>query len=232
MSSEVLRLWVQLTQLLRTGRFAAALLAVGLVMVGCEDSGDSPSHDFGDNDPNLYVAMGDSITEGVDVTPYPFMLSEYLGKTVVNEGYGGEHAYEAVWRIDALLADYKPGYLLILYGANDLLHFVPDYDIVEDLRFLVMRAKESKTIPVIATLTPMVRSHSVFDGAVKSLNSRIREMAKEEGIKVVDLEAIFGDRDADLDPYILDENDYLQWDGLHPNEEGNRQMALAFLDAL
>jgi lysophospholipase L1-like esterase len=206
-------------------------MGVGLFGAGCEGD-SSPSHDFGDNDKNLYVAMGDSITWGVNVTPYPTILSEYLGKTVVNEGYSGEHAYEGARRVAAELAAYKPGYLLILYGANDLLHFIPEDDIEGNLRFMITKAKEAKTIPVIATLTPMVRTRGFFNDAVKSLNVRIRRMAKEEGVKLVDLERHFGNRDDDADPYVLDDDDYLQWDGLHPNQEGTRRMALAFLDAL
>lgn len=232
MTSENLGLWVQLKRLTRSGLFVAIVTATGFFAGGCEDGGGSSSHDFGDNNPNLYVAMGDSITEGVNVIPYPVTLSEYLGKVVVNEGFSGEHAYEATGRVDALLANYKPGYLLILYGANDLLHFIPENDIEDNLRFIVTQAKAAKTVPVIATLTPMVRSHGIFDGAVKSLNVRIRKMAKEEGVKLVDLDVIFGNRDADTDPYVLDEDDYLQWDGLHPNEAGTQRMALAFFDAL
>lgn len=231
MTSVTLRL-TQAGSLMRAGVFAALVMGVGLFGAGCEDDSGRSPHDFGDNDKNLYVAMGDSITWGVNVTPYPTMLSEYLGKAVVNEGFSGEHAYEAVWRIDALLADYKPGYLLILYGANDLLHHVREDEIEDNLRFMITRAKEAKTIPVIATLTPMARTRGIFNGAVKSLNVRIRTMAKEEGVKLVDLEKIFGNRDNDSDPFVMEDDDYLQWDGLHPNEEGTRQMALGFLDKL
>jgi lysophospholipase L1-like esterase len=207
------------------------ITAMMVLLSGCEDD-HSPSHDFGDNDSNLLVAMGDSITEGVETTPYPEYLAQYVGKTVANQGVGGEHAYEGRLRVDRVLAAYKPGFLLILYGANDLLHYHSPAGIVEELRSIVRSAKAAKTIPVLATLTPMVRSHYYFDGGVKDLNTRIRSMASDEGVRLVDLEQVFGDRDADEDPYVLDSDDYLQWDGLHPNEEGSRQIALAFLDAL
>jgi lysophospholipase L1-like esterase len=207
------------------------ITAMMVLLSGCEDDDTTP-HDFGDNDSNLIVAMGDSITWGVDTTPYPEYLAQFLGKTVANEGVSGEHAYEGRVRVDGVLANYKPGVLLILYGANDLFHGLSAEEIVADLRYMVRAAIASKTIPVLATLTPMVRSHSIFDGGAKHVNIQIRSMASSEGARLVDLERVFGNRDADADPYVLDANDYLQWDGVHPNEEGSRQIALAFLDVL
>ncbi len=206
--------------------------AMMVLLSGCEDDDRTPSHDFGENDSNLLVAMGDSITWGVNTTPYPAYLAQYLGKTVANEGVSGEHAYEARLRVDGVLANYKPGYLLILCGANDLFHGLSAEEIVADLRYMVRAAIASKTIPVLATLTPMVRSHSIFDAGAKYVNIQIRSMASSEGVTLVDLEQVFGNRDADADPYVLDADDYLQWDGVHPNEEGSRQIALAFLDVL
>ncbi|MBT3294349.1 MAG: SGNH/GDSL hydrolase family protein [Verrucomicrobia bacterium] len=205
-----------------------------LLVAGCEDGATSvpavvlPSHDFGDNDPDLYVAMGDSITKGIGVAPYPAMLADLILKTVINEGISGEHAYEGAARVGAMLMQYKPGYLLILYGANDIVHRESTEDIVEDLRQIVNAARDVKAVPVLATLTPMVRSHRGFQGPVLALNARIRSLAVAEDILLVDLEAVFDSFDDDEDPYDLDEDDLLQRDGLHPNETGNLEIALAF----
>jgi lysophospholipase L1-like esterase len=221
-------------------RTIGVLVAVALLMVGCDHEETPPvveetppvvvipPHDFGDNNPALYVAMGDSITWGVDATPYPVHLASLLAQTVINDGVSGEHAYEAAARVDALLAHYKPGFLLILYGANDLLHAGHADAIAEDLRFIVQAAKNAKTIPILATLTPMARSHGVFDSGTKSINAFIRQMALEEDVLLVDLETVFGDFDNDEDPYVLDADDLLLWDGLHPNEAGSWEIALAF----
>ncbi|MDP6631468.1 MAG: SGNH/GDSL hydrolase family protein [Kiritimatiellia bacterium] len=214
-------------------------LAVLVVLPsGCNDDDDEPvvfiadTHDFGGNDRRLVVVMGDSITTGIDVTPYPEMLASLLNTGVVNEGFSGEHAYEGVRRVNAVLARYRPGYLFMLYGANDILHFAGADDIAEDLRTMVRAAKAVATIPIIATLTPMARARGIFDSATKDTNHFIRAMAAEEGVLVVDLEVVFNGFDNDADPYVMEADDLLQWDGLHPNETGNWEIALAFADML
>ena len=215
------------------------LVVLAVLVTGCDDDGsdDAPppiavTHDFGANDPDLVVVMGDSITWGVNVTPYPEMLASLLGTGVVNEGISGEHAYEGRARVNRVLAQYRPGFLLILYGANDILHFRGADDIVEDLRAMILAAKAAGTVPVIATLTPMARTRGIFDSATQDVSHFIRAMATEEGVTAVDLSVLFDGFDNDADPYIMEADDLLRWDGLHPNETGNWEIALAFEDAL
>lgn len=216
-----------------TRRVAAVLVGLTVLSAGCDDGGSGSSesvvkYDFGANNPDLVVAMGDSIAAGIDTTPYPTMLAGLIDKTVVNEGRSGEHAYEGRARVDDVLARYKPGFLLVLYGANDILHFRGADNIVADLRYIVRAATAAQTFPILATLTPMARSHGVFDGTAQSVSHFIRAMAAEENVLVVDLEEVFDGFDNDADPYVIEADDLLQWDGLHPNEAGNWEIALAF----
>jgi lysophospholipase L1-like esterase len=205
-----------------------------LIGAGCDDSDSSgtariaATHDFGTNNPNLVVVMGDSITTGIDVTPYPDMLASLLGTTVINEGYSGEDAYEAIYRVNEVLARYRPGFLLLFYGANDVLHFRGADQIAEDLRFMIRAAKAVNTIPIVATLTPMARTRGIFDSLTDDASHFIRAMAAEEGVLIVDLDIVFNGFDNDADPYVMEADDLLQFDGLHPNETGNWEIALAF----
>jgi lysophospholipase L1-like esterase len=198
---------------------------VAFMCAGCEDGGGGSlgdGHDFGDNDQNKYVAVGDSITRGYNATiPYPAVLSSMLGKPVVNKGVNGARAAEGFSAINATLASNKPGFLLILYGANDVIHSNPPSEVIESLRGIIRAAKANKTIPVIATTPPQVGSHSAFNGGVISLNVRIRSLAGEEGVKLVDLEAA-------LDGH----NEYFTSDGLHPNNTGHSVIAAEFFDVL
>jgi lysophospholipase L1-like esterase len=188
---------------------------------GCEDDGSlGDGHDFGSNDPNRYLVMGDSISEGGSFS-WPSRLSGMLGKEVVNMARGGEMAVEGRGRVDGLLARYQPGYLLIYYGANDVIMGVSSTRLVDSLRYMVQAAKASQTIPVVATLTPMTDVHSIFDGGVDAVNPMIVQMCGEEGCAVVRLDQAFGDGAG-----------YLQSDGLHPNDAGQQLIADSFYDVL
>lgn len=202
-------------------RVRVLLALVGMIggiglFCGCEDGS---SFDYGDNNPNVWVAMGDSITSGLDgeAEPYPPRLARLSGMTVINEGYSGEMAVDAQGRIWNLLNEYKPGRIMILYGVNDIMHHQDIEDIVGALRFMVQAAVANKTMVKLATLTPMIDRHNgIFQGTIEEVNYRIRLMAAEEGVEIVDLEPLFGTGSG------------LQIDGLHPNDAGSDIIAAAF----
>lgn len=197
-----------------------------LSLAGCEPGGGGgggslgDGHDFGSNDPNLYAAFGDSITAG-DSTSYPAILSGLIGKPVANEGVPGSTSDQGAARVGGVLRSLKPGYLLILYGANDVIHGRDDAATIANLQSIIQAARNNQTIPVIATLTPMDYSHAIFNGGVKSLNDAIRNLASQEGVTLVDLESAFGSNPI-----------YLQSDGLHPNDQGYALIAQEFAGAL
>lgn len=198
------------------------ILLLSAVMVGCEDN--NSDHDFGNNNPDVYVAMGDSITSGLgysSVEPYPAKLSAMLGKTVINKGHGGDLSSDGKSDVNSVLANYKPGYLLILYGVNDIIYSYGTDHIIANLRAIIQAAKANKTVPVIATLTPAFGSHAYMTGGINDLNASIRLMAAEEGVSVADLDSAFGWN-----------SDYILSDGLHPNDEGNELIATTFFNVL
>lgn len=199
--------------------FFSCFLILTLALCGCED--DS-GHSYGDNDPNLYVALGDSITEGSALSEtYPEKLSSMLESTVINEGSSGERSGSGAERVDEVLEKYKPGHLLVLYGANDIIFGFDADHIINNLRTIVRAAKANKTKVVLATITPASDYHSYMTGYIALVNPEIRKLAAEENVAL-----------ADLDEAFAGNTSYLSSDGLHLSNAGAELMAETFYNSL
>ena len=88
-----------------------------------------------------------------------------------------------------------------------------------NIRAMVQAAKANKTVPILATLLPMIEGHAIYDSVAGRISAGIRDIASSEGVTLVDLNAEFSD------PASL-----LISDGLHPNDAGNQVIAAAFND--
>ena len=215
--------------LLKFVQFAlSGLLCAVLLLAGCEGSGDShlsDGHDFGPNNPNLYVALGDSITVGSGLASpndsYPAKLAGMLNKTVINAGYPGAASSALLDVCYNILDDNKPGYMLILCGVNDLIMGYGEDGAAINIRIMVQACKDNKTIPVVATLTPVFGEHEAFSSGVDRLNVMIHQLCSDLDVALVDLNSAFDDNPI-----------YMQADGLHPNESGNSLMAITFYDVV
>jgi lysophospholipase L1-like esterase len=209
----------------RFGAVLAASLSF-LLATGCDDGGGGGGGDLGDvgdNNADVYVAIGDSITDGNNGggDPYPPRLAAITGKTVINHARQDMSAGGGAGAIGGLLASDKPAAVLFMLGAVDIIGGQGTDAIIGNLRSIIQQAKANQTVPVIATLTPMLYSHEPWNGKVQKLNEAIRDLAGSEGARLVDLASAFGDGEGLILP-----------DGLHPNEAGNQRMAEAFADAL
>ena len=196
-------------------RLISGTMAIALILLftGCEDDGGgSVSGDTGDNDTNIAVALGDSITTGQGVAPYPGILAGMSGKQVINAGSGGARADSGPGRASSLLNSHNAAYLFILLGSNDAIHGGDPAAVKGALAATIAVARDHQTIPIIATIPQMVRGHASFNDGVKAINNEIRALAGETGTALVDLEGVIG---ADL----------LQEDGLHPTQAGQEAIA-------
>ena len=207
-------------------RTAACFALLGLVpcLPGCGGGGSDGglrNKNPGDNDVDVVAAFGDSLTQGSECacTPYPERLAGLIGKSVVNVGVAGTMAVENVERTQAAIDRFRPGFMLILYGANDVIHGYGPSTIAGALTEMVQICKDNHVVPVLATYPETILDHAGFAPRVLQLNSRIRSLAGELDVHCVDLEKEFG---ANPDLYEID--------GLHPNDAGTQIMALAFAD--
>ncbi len=198
---------------LMQGALVSALLACA---VGCDSKKSSPSDagfDFGNNNPNVIVCCGDSITEG----GFPSVLAGMTGKTTINLGVGGHKSSNGVGEVGRALQRYSPGYVILLYGANDIIHQVNPNVTIGNLRSMIQRAKANGSIVIIGTLTPMYSSYGIFMDDIRKLNDAIVKLASEEGARIARVDRAFGGN-----------RDLIGADGLHPSAAGRDVIADAF----
>lgn len=210
-----------------SGLALAVLLALG---AGC--SNDGANTDFGDNDPSVVVAIGDSITfgkhdMGIESCDHAYRttvgfcprLQAATGKTVINEGECGETSYGGLEKIDDVLQRWRPGVVLIDYSPNDIPY--GSAGAISNLRGMIAAARANKTVPILGTLVPAVGPHAGWEPFIVDLNARILALCDEEGLDCADHYKAFANDPAFVDwPYAL-----LDADGLHPNSAGYALMA-------
>lgn len=202
--------------------------SVFLFTPGCEMEVErtfAKDFDYGNNNPDLLFAIGDSITYGYELSnrnqAYPSQLAIMLGQTVINEGVPGEKSGDCAARLGGLLAKYKPGKVIILAGANDVIYGRDDDTTAGRLSSMIQMVKANKSMPVICTLTPTYRSHAFMMNSIVDLNNKIRVMAESDGAVLADLFTAYNN-----------DNTYLLGDGLHPNADGQRLIAFTIFEQL
>ena len=190
---------------------------------------------IGSNNPNQYLAFGDSITkgEGDPGGGYPARLQSKLAghfgaANVRNRGADATNSYEALERLNRNL--FNDAYGLILYGTNDW--HIPgcqsDPSIcptVENLRIVVRRVKAVGTLPFVATITPANPAINADRNKwIESVNAGIKAMAAQEGAFLVDLYQAFQNQGGDLSRFFADD--------VHPNAAGYEVMANGWFEAI
>ena len=207
--------------IVRLARFAL----LPLLLAGCGGGGPEEdrleNRDPGNNDLNVVVAFGDSLTRGSECAcePYPQRLTALIGKSVLNTGVSASRAIENVSRTQEAIDKYHPAFMLILYGVNDLIASAEVASVLAALEEMLAICETNQVVPVLATYPQPIGNHLGFAERTLLLNEGIRQLAKAHGIYCVDLE-----REFDADPELY------EGDGLHPNAAGTQVVTLAFAD--
>jgi lysophospholipase L1-like esterase len=197
---------------------------------------------IGSNQPNTYLAFGDSITAGDGSrgsrgyrSALQSSLRDYWGgrAQVINDGIESTRSDDGRDRIAGSLAAERPAYVLILYGTNDwnlsACHRVITCFTIENTRAMIRQAKAAGTIPVVSTIIPVNPAYvnRLADDRnlwVDETNAALVPMARAEGAIVADLNAAMKAESPDLPVLFTDH--------VHPNDRGYGAMADAFFRAL
>lgn len=164
----------------------------------------------------VIVALGDSLTEGLGVTPssaYPALLEEKLKKSgknvkVINAGISGSTSASGPARMKFLLKN-KPHWVIVALGANDGLRGLKPDEMKKNLASTIEIAKSGGAKVLLAGMRAPPNLGPQYTKAFERVFS---DLAKDRSIVFV--------------PFLLDrvagELKFNQSDGLHPNEEGHK----------
>ena len=203
-----------------------------------------------------FVFQGDSITDSGRSRGdnwhmgygYPDIVASELSYrrpneiTFINRGVSGDKAAQMYSRIKADTIDFRPDYLSILIGVNDVWHPLNDedqtggYSVERYTQLLSMFVEDvlaAKPETVIAILEPFVldgrATHEKIDAFVSGVSARAKaakEVAEKYNLIFVPLQDEFNKK-LELAPA-----DWWLIDGVHPTHAGHQLIANELIKAL
>ena len=193
------------------------------------------------NRPNKYLAFGDSITEGTGstrrqgwATPLEERLRAHWGEAeVIADGVRGSRSVDGIERLPASLAQSRPAFILVLYGANDwnrCQSMAPESCFtVSALRDIIRSARAAGTQAVVGSIIPANPADADLVPAERNRwiqleNDLIRSMVQQEGAVLAETWAAFGS-DPSLWPPLF-------FDHVHPVDAGYARISDAFFQAI
>lgn len=197
-------------------------LILTLALVGCENEqkeGLEASREATVSYDGVIVAMGDSLTAGLGVSPqnsYPALLEQMLHERglnyrVINGGVSGETSSGAKSRVDWIIS-MKPDLVILVTGANDGLRGIDPALIRDNIAWII---SELQAADIEVVLGGMKMSTNMGQDYVREFNRLYPELAAAKGLGIMEffLEGVA------LQP------EFNQADGIHPNEQGYRVIA-------
>ncbi|MCG1013264.1 hypothetical protein JT739_11745 [Tepidanaerobacter sp. GT38] len=166
------------------------------------------------------IALGDSLTQG-----YPYdikaswvnILNSEKGFNIINKGINGDTLEGMLKRFYGDVAAYRPDLVIIMGGTNDAFNGFSLSSMENNLKNIVKKALDTGIRPIIGIPLP------VDEPAVEEKLCKFREFVREyccdKNIAYIDFYTpLVGSNGR-----IKEEMDF---DGIHPNKQGYRAMAI------
>ncbi|HVO32407.1 MAG TPA: GDSL-type esterase/lipase family protein, partial [Elusimicrobiota bacterium] len=144
---------------------------------------------------------------------------------IINCGVAGQRTDEIRARFESAINTYRPNYIVILAGVNDIYQGYPLEAAARNLAWMYEQAQLKGVIPVAATVLPCDVLSSQQSKEIDALNNWIRKTAGKLRIPVADLHSAVADPKT---PWKLSGSP----DGRHPDIGGYRRMGKVVLQAL
>jgi len=181
----------------------------------------------------IYVAFGDSITEGYGVEEgWPEKLVKELKIKypqseieLINKGRAGDTLEESMCRFESDVLSYNPDLVSINFGINDAMNGVNLNDFEKLLKELIQTIK-NKTNSDIFVISSEVLEDEIADATARKYYDKLQKVSREEKVAFVDIHRIWQQKlreGIELSTLLIPGLD-------HPNEEGYKIFAKAIAD--
>ena len=176
---------------------------------------DTPSTSETPLGPGPIVALGDSLVYGYGSTPgndFVSVLSNKIGKPIINMGVSGNTTADGLARVDSVLA-LKTSVVLVLVGGNDYLRRVPITETFQNLDTIIQKLQANGVVVVLL---------GIQGGVVADpFKTEFQALAKRYGAPYVPnmLSGLVG-------------NQTYMADAIHPNDAGYKKIAEKILPTL
>jgi len=168
------------------------------------------------------VLLGDSITEGFEVTKYfagRRVLNRGIGADVIGNNMPSDDPRGLLRRLDNSVFDCAPTDLFILIGINDLGSGRTVDTMEAGYRELLKRIREKRpTLRIfVQSVLPTRGKYAKHNAPVVEFNGRLRTLASEYGCSFLDVHSLMRDAEGQLkaeytaDGLHLKEPAYLIW---------------------
>lgn len=191
--------------------------------------------------PIRVIFFGDSITQaGVRPGGYIVKLGEMLEKQnlkskyeLIGAGIGGNKIYDLYLRIEDDVLSKKPDVVIIYIGVNDVWHKSSHGTGTDPDKFVkfyeaILKKLQAANIRVALCTPAAIGERTDFsnqqDGDLNQYSQMIRNLAKKNGLPLIDLRKGFLDYNLKNNPNN-DEKNILTTDRVHLNEVGNQFVA-------
>lgn len=181
------------------------------------------------------ACMGDSLTEGADLVTghtWPSLVGNALTLNVSNFGIGGDTTQGMLSRFYPEVIQFKPDYVLIMGGTNDLWWDWEIKTILGNIFSMCFQARYPNITPIIglpipldavsaqkADPSPPPQGYVRMVEMLTDLVDNLKTHAADNEIPVVDLHQPFlSNNQKPVSTMFLD-------DGLHPNQKGHQLIA-------
>ncbi len=181
------------------------------------------------------ICHGDSLTEGKDIEAayrWSSLLQNGLGTEVINTGIGGDTTAGLLSRFATDVIPHKPDAVILMGGINDFWWDLPINTVIANLLTMAYHSQFHEIAPLFglpmpfdidrAAKQPYSPPEAGYDqllAKVKSLGKKLKSIADESDIPVLDFYHLFIDDDDQICQHLFLD------DGVHANRQGHRLMA-------